>query len=62
MTGRDLIEWIKANHAERMQVVVIDDGYALYRARPEVRDSGELTRVYVNSAGLNRVEKCVVMQ
>lgn len=61
MTGRDLIEWIKANHAERLQIVVIDDGYAIFPARPEVRENEDLKRVYVNSAGLKKGEKSVVM-
>lgn len=61
MTGRDLIEWIKANHAERLQIVVIDDGYAIFPARPEVWENDDLKRVYVNSAGLKKGEKSVVM-
>ena len=61
MTGRDLIEWIKANHAERLQIVVIDDGYAIFPARPEVRENDDLKRIYVNSAGLERGKNSVVM-
>lgn len=61
MTGRELIAWIKENRAESMQVIVIDDGYAVFQARPEVRECDELKRVYVNSAGLRKGEKCVVM-
>lgn len=61
MTGRELIAWIKENRAESMQVIVIDDGYAVFQARPEVRETDDLKRVYVNSAGLRKGEKCVVM-
>lgn len=61
MTGRDLIEWIKANRAEKMQIVVIDDGYAIFPARPEVRENDDLKRIYINDAGLRRGEKCVVL-
>lgn len=61
MTGRELIEWIKANRAEKMQIVVIDDGYAVFPARPEIREADDLKRIYVNSAGLRKGEKCVTM-
>lgn len=61
MTGRELIAWIKENRAENCQVVVIDDGYAVFQARPEVREGDELKRVYVNSAGIRKGEKVVVM-
>lgn len=61
MTGRELIAWIRENKAENMQVVIIDDGYAIFRSRPEVRENNELKRVYVDSAGLLKGEKSVVM-
>lgn len=61
MTGRELIGWIKEHHAENMQIVVIDDGYAIFPARPEVRENDDLKRIYVNSAGLERGKNSVVM-
>ena len=61
MTGRELIEWIKANKAEGMQVVQIEDGYAVFRSRPEVREADEIKRIYVNSAGMRKGEKVIVM-
>ena len=61
MTGRELIAWIQKNRAENMQVVTIEDGYALFPAHPEIRENEDLKRVYVNSAGLKKGEKSVVM-
>lgn len=61
MTGSELIDWIKRNHAEHMQVVIIDDGYAVFLAKPEIRDNEELKRIYVNSAGLDRHRQSIVM-
>lgn len=61
MTGRELIEWIKANKAEGMQVVQIEDGYAVFRSRPEVREADEIKRIYVNSAGMRKGEKVIVL-
>ena len=61
MTGRELIAWIREHHAESKQVVVIDDGYAIFPARPEIRDNEDLRRIYVNSAGLRKNEESIVM-
>lgn len=61
MTGRELIDWIHANHAESMQVVIVDEGYAVFRAKPEVRDNEELKRIYVNSAGLKDKQQSIAM-
>jgi len=61
MTGRELIEWIKQNHAEKMQVVQIEDGYAVFLVRPEIRENDDLKRIYINSAGLKKGEKSVVI-
>ena len=61
MTGKELIAWIEKNHAEHMQVVVIDEGYAIFQARPEIRDNEELKRVYVNSARLDKHKQSIVM-
>lgn len=61
MTGRELVAWIQKNKAENMQIVVIDDGYAIFPARPEVRENEDLRRIYINSAGLEHGKKSVVM-
>ena len=61
MTGRELIDWIHTNHAESMQVVIVDEGYAVFRARPEIRDNEDLKRVYVNSAGLKDNQQSIAM-
>jgi len=61
MTGREMVAWIKEHHAENMQIVVIEDGYAVFRSRPEVREADEIKRIYVNSAGMRKGEKVIVM-
>jgi len=61
MTGKELIAWIRENKAENLQMLVIDDGYAVFMARPEVREADELKRVYVSTGWLRKGEKAVVL-
>lgn len=61
MTGAELIAWIKANKAEKMQVLMVEDGYAVFPVRPEVRENNELKKAYVSTNWLRNGEKSVVI-
>ena len=61
MTGGELVEWIRENKAEDMQVLWVDDESMVYKAKPEIVENAELQRKYGHTGRLSRDGRSVVV-
>ena len=53
MTGKQLIQWIKDHEAEEMDILQIDDGYAVYSVYdPKIVKGKDIKKMYNNTTHL----------
>ena len=62
MTGRELIAWIRENHAEDAEVIYLqEDGIVTPIFSPEVRENADVKDEYYEARYLPDEGRCVIL-
>lgn len=61
VTGKDLVKWIEENDAGDCQVTMIEDGYMVFKAHPEMHENAELKAKYGNANWMKKEGRSIVI-
>ena len=61
MTGRELVEWIRENNAEDMEILFLQDDGVITRVSPEIQSNIRIRQEYWETGFLPETGESVIL-